>query len=271
MRVVVLTKQVPETIEPRLAGGRPVLDGVQRITNPFDLHGLEEALRLKEQLGSEVETIALTAGGPEADEVLREALALGIDRVLRINAPALQALGTGLVAAAKVLAAGIGHLGGADLVFCGQKSLDQQSGMLPPALAEAAGMCFVPDAASISVDPAGRRVTVERLLPSGRAKIDASMPALITLAKAINQPRLASLRGLMKAKRAEIPVVELAALGVEPEQGGAATGAGEGAAASYELVGFRAPPSRPAAMKLEGTPAEQARALLQQLRQGRVL
>ncbi|MDP2872725.1 MAG: electron transfer flavoprotein subunit beta/FixA family protein [Bacillota bacterium] len=264
MRIVVLVKQVPDAPEPRLAGGRPALDGVPWVTNPFDLHGLEEALRIKEQLGDIVETMALTAGGARAAETLREALAVGIDRVLRIDAPELQGLETGLVTVARVLAAAIRRLGGADLLFCGQKSLDQQSGMLPPALAEAIGACFIPDAAKITVDPSLGRVAVERLLPTGRAQLRACLPAVITLAKTINEPRLASLRGLMKAKRAEIPCVTPDELGV-PLPG--ASGPGDG----YALLGFRSPPSRPAAMKLEGTPAEQARALVHQLRQGRLL
>lgn len=260
MRIVVLVKQVPDAPEPRLAGGRPALDGAPQITNPFDLHGLEEALRIKERHGADIETVALSAGGVQAGETLREALALGMDRVLRIDAPEMQGLDAGIVSVAMALAAGVRHLGGADVLLCGQKSLDQQSGLLPPALAQAAGACFIPDAASIVLDPEARRVTVERLLPSGRATVEAGLPAVITLVKAINEPRLASLRGLMKAKRAEIPSVSLSELGLE-----------QAVQRGYSLASFRTPPARPAAMKLEGTPGDQARELLGQLRQGRVL
>jgi electron transfer flavoprotein beta subunit len=260
LRIVVLVKQVPDAPEPRLAGGRPALDSVPHITNPFDLHGLEEALRIKERHGADVETVALSAGGAQAGETLREGLALGIDKVLRIDAPEMQGLEAAIAGVARALAAGVRHLGGADIMLCGQKSLDQQSGLLPPALAQAAGACFVPDAASITIDAQARRVTVDRLLPSGRAQVEAELPVVITLAKAINEPRLASLRGLMKAKRAEIPSVSLTDLGLESSGGQA-----------YRLTAFRTPPSRPAAMKLEGEPADQARELLQQLRQGRVL
>lgn len=270
MRIVVFVKQVPDMPEPRLAGGRPALDGAAWITNPFDLHGLEEALRLKERHGAGIETVALTAGGLQAGETLREALALGIDRVLRIDEPKAQGLEAELVAVARLLAAGVRLLGGADLLLCGQKSLDQQSGLLPPALAEAAGACFVPDAVSLTLDPEARRATVERLLPHGRARIEAGLPALVTLAKAINEPRLASLRGLMKAKRAEIPAVSPAQLCFEQPLAGREEGRAEDRR-GYRLTGFRAPPSRPAAMRIEGAPAEQARELLQQLRQRRIL
>jgi electron transfer flavoprotein beta subunit len=259
MRVIALVKHVPDTIEPRLSGDFPDLGGVPRVVNPADLHALEEAIRIKERLGTSVETAVVTMGRPDAESAVRDALAMGIDSGLCIDAPGFDEPGADVVSAARTLAAGINRLGAADLILCGQKSLDQQSGIFPAAVAEALGCGFVPDVGVLELEGTTARLT--RLLPSGRAVIELRLPAVVSVLKALNEPRLASLRGLMKAKRAEIPHVPLEELAAGQRPRGP----------RREAVAFHAPPARAAALMLEGTPAEQARALLGELRRARVL
>jgi len=256
MKIVVLLKQVPDTIEPRLREGRPDLSGVPRIVNPFDLYAVEEAIRIKERLGPAVETVAVTAGRPDAEAALREALAMGIDQALCIDAGELDEPDTDVVFAARALGAAVRWLDGAELVLCGQKSLDQQSGILPAAIAEVLGWGFIPDVGKLDLSPPNVRAT--RLLPNGRAVLETSLPAVLAVLKAINEPRIAPLRGMMKARRAQIPHLGLSEICPGPPR-------------RRTVLEFHAPPARPAAMILEGTAEQQARALVAELRKGRLL
>lgn len=254
MKAVVLVKHVPDTIEPRLRAGRPDLQGVPRILNPFDLHAVEEAVRIGERPGPGIETFAVTAGRPEAEAALREALAMGIGGALCVDAPELDSPDAGVVFAAVTLAAAVGRLGDVGLVLCGQKSLDQQTGMLPAAVAEALGYAFIPDVGHLELGP--RTVRATRLLPDGRATVECDLPAVVAVLKPINEPRIAPLRGMMKARRAQIAHVGLTELDLPslPRRG--------------TLLGFGVPPARPQPVLLSGDVREQARRLVGELRKG---
>lgn len=251
MRIAVLVKHVPDTIEPRLGVGRPDLDGVPRIANPFDLHAVEEALSIAERHGPGVETVAVTCGPPEAEGALREALAMGIGEALCVDVPELDLSGADVVSSAKALAAAVKRFAAVELVLCGQKSLDQQSGMLPAAVAELLGFGYIPDAAQLELAPPTLRAT--RLLADGRAVLECRLPAVVSVLKAVGEPRIASLRGMMKAKRAQIAHVPRDRL-YTPRQ------------ARRRVLGFELPPARPTAVLLSGSVREQARALAGELR-----
>jgi len=215
VKIVVCIKQVPETTDVKINPETNTLirEGVASITNPFDEYAVEEALLLKEKHGGEVHVISM--GPPQAIEVLKNALAVGADKVYLVSDKAFA--GADTLATAYTLAQTIKRvIGEVDLVICGKQAIDGDTAQVGPGVATRLG---IPQLTYVSkvreIDPEKKKIVVERLLENGREVVESSLPALMTVVKDINEPRLPSLLGIKKAAKAQIPTLTAKDIGVD--------------------------------------------------------
>lgn len=207
MKIVVCIKQVPDTTDVKIDPKTNTLirEGVASITNPFDDYAVEEALLTKEKYGGEVHVI--TMGPPQAIDVLKNAFALGADKVYLVSDRVFA--GADTLATAYALSKTIQTIiGDVDLVICGKQAIDGDTAQVGPGVATRLG---IPQLTYVSkvreIDFTKKRIVVERMLENGREVIESSLPALITVIKDINEPRLPSLLGIKKAAKAQIPTI----------------------------------------------------------------
>lgn len=200
MKIVVCIKQVPDTAEVRINPETNTLvrDGVPSIINPYDLHALEAALQIKEKVGGTV--TAITMGPPQAEDALREAIAMGADDAVLLTDRAFA--GSDTWATAYTLARAVNKIG-FDLILCGKQAIDGDTAQVGPEMAE---FLDIPHIAYIkSIDEISDEIIrVKRMMEEGHDVVEVKLPALLTVVKEINEPRLPSLKGKMKAKKTEI-------------------------------------------------------------------
>jgi electron transfer flavoprotein beta subunit len=213
MNIIVLVKQVPDTSEVKINRETNTLirDGVPSIINPYDMYAIEEALRLREHLGGKVTAVSM--GPPQAAEALKEAVALGVDDVVLISDRAFA--GADTWATSYTLAKGIKKIGSFDLVIAGKQAIDGDTAQVGPETADMLGIPFVAYIRKIE-KVENNKMTVERMMDEGCDVVETSLPALITVVKEINQPRLPSLKGKMKAK--SFKVTTLSAKDIEADE-----------------------------------------------------
>jgi electron transfer flavoprotein beta subunit len=253
VNIIVCLKQVPDTeslikIDPN--GQSIVKDDVKWVMNPYDEFGVEEALRLKEKFGGEVTVVGL--GPQRVTESIRTALAMGADKGVLINDPALE--GSDTIATAKALAAVIKNLQ-FDLIFTGQRGVDDDMGLVGATLAEFLDIPQLSLIVKMDVSEDGKSVKVNRPVEGQTLVIESSLPALITAQKGLNEPRYASLPGIMKAKKKPLEEKTLADLGLDASE------FGEGAR-KLKILELTPPPQREAGKIVEGeTPEEKAKEL----------
>ncbi len=208
MKIAVCVKQavsVPKYVEFTPDGMDVDPAFMSREVNEADLVALEEALRLKEALG-QGEVIAVTAGDESAEEALRQSLARGADRVIRVAASG--AVLHDPVGVARKLAAAL-RAEAPDLVLCGVQSSDAAQQSTGPALASALQLPAVSVATKIEVGAEPNRLAVQREFEGGlRETVEVALPAVVSVQIGVNTPRYGSFKGMMKAKKTEIPVVE---------------------------------------------------------------
>jgi electron transfer flavoprotein beta subunit len=197
MNIIVLVKQVPDTSEVKINRETNTLvrDGVPSIVNPYDLYAIEEALRLREQHGGKV--TAVTMGPPQAAEALKEVVSLGVDDAVLLSDRAFA--GADTWATSYAVSQGIRKIGDYDLIIAGKQAIDGDTAQVGPETADMLGVPFVAYIRKIERIEGGK-MTAERLMDEGYDVVETSLPALITVVKEINQPRLPSLKGKMKAK-----------------------------------------------------------------------
>jgi electron transfer flavoprotein beta subunit len=183
----------------------------------FDKNALEEAVRIKEKLGGEI--VTLTASPEDAKAVLREGLAMGADKAYWLNDPALQEIDTWGTAC--VLTEMVKKVGEFDLVLCGDSSLDSFSGLVGPRLAEMLSLPQISSVGKITVE--NDAVVAERSLEEASETVKAKIPALLSVTREINQPRIPSLMMIMKASKKEIVSWFLKDLNIAPERIGSRT------------------------------------------------
>jgi electron transfer flavoprotein beta subunit len=219
MKIVVCLKQVPGTTEVKINPQTNTLirQGIKNVINPFDAYALEEGVRLREKMGGQV--IALSMGPPQAAEMLKEAISQGADEAVLLSDGAFA--GADTWATAFTLAAAIKKMGGVDLVICGRQSTDGDTAQVGPELAQMLNLPFLAYAAQIQAIEQGK-MRLKRMIDEGYELIETPLPAVLTVTKEINQPRLPSLRGLAKARSAKIPVWTAADIGLDPSQVGLA-------------------------------------------------
>src|SRR3989338_3236330 len=207
MNIIVCIKQVPETTEVRINSQTNTLmrEGVKSIINPFDMYAIEEGLRLKERFGGKV-TI-LTMGPPQAESALREAISLGADDAILLSDRAFA--GSDTLATSYTLAGAIRKIRDYDLLICGKQASDGDTAQVGPGIAahlDIPQVTYVKKIEEIKDKaPSGEKVIrVERMTEEGFEIIESPLPALLTVVKEINAPRLPSLKGLIRSKHAKI-------------------------------------------------------------------
>jgi len=173
--------------------------GAPRKISDFDKNALEEAIRIKEKI-SGIEIVTVTVTSEDARVVLREALAMGADKAYMVNDPTLQNIDTS--GTAYILAQAVKKIGEFDLILCGETSLDSFSGLVGARLAELMSLPQITSVRKLSIE--GDIVTAERALEEAYETAKAKMPALISVTREINQPRIPSLMMIMKASKKEI-------------------------------------------------------------------
>jgi len=203
MKAVVLIKQVPDTTDVRIDRETNTLirEGVPSIINPFDMYAIEEGLRIVEAAGDGSVTV-MSMGPPQVEDALREALSLGVDDAVLLSDRAFA--GSDTWSTSYTLAAGIRKLDDYDIVLCGKQAIDGDTAQVGPGVAQFLGVPQVTYARNIVVEDGA--ATVERMLEDGYDVVRVPLPAVVTVVKDINEPRLPSLKGKMKAKKAEITV-----------------------------------------------------------------
>jgi len=219
MNIVVCIKQVPGTTEIKIDPHTNTLvrEGVPSIINPFDCYALEEAVRLRERCGGKVTVISM--GPPQAEEALRETISLGADETILLSDRAFA--GSDTWATAYVLSRAMTRIADYDVIICGRQTLDGDTGQVGPGLSEMLGIPFVAYVSGVDEIRDGY-IRVQRMVEEGYETIEMALPAVITVVKEINVPRLPSLRGSMKAKTAQIPVWSAGDIRVEEDKAGIA-------------------------------------------------
>lgn len=215
MKIVVCVKQVPDAKDVRLDPVTNTLarDGVQSIMNPYDRHALEAGVKLAESNGGTVTVLSM--GPPQAAETLREAVACGAHEAVLVSDRAFA--GADTWATTHTLAQAIAKIGGADLVLCGKQAIDGDTAQVGPGLAERLAIPYVTCVRKV-VEAADGALRVERLMDDGYDLVELKLPALLTVVKEINEPRLPSLKGKMKAKKLEVQMLSAGDIAADPEQ-----------------------------------------------------
>jgi electron transfer flavoprotein beta subunit len=237
---VVCIKQVPDTeTRVKVGGDGRTLDpaGVTWVMNPYDEFAVEAALQLKEKAGAG-EVVAVSLGGAGVQTTLRNALAMGADRALHLKSDAASPDG---LAVARALAKAIQPLQ-PSIVWLGKSAVDDDASQVGPMLATLLGLPCATVVAAFEL--AGESATIEREIEGGREQVSLPLPCVLTADKGLNQPRYASLKGIMAAKKkpieesaADLGAANLEVVSLElPPARAAGRIVGEGAAAVPELV-----------------------------------
>ena len=203
MHIIVCIKQVPDTKQVRLDEKTQTLirEGVDSIINPYDMYALEEGLRLKDRLGGKVTVCSM--GPPQAESSLREAITYGADEAVLFSDRAFA--GADTWATSYTLAKGIEKIGPFDLILCGKQAVDGDTAQVGPGIAERLSIPYVTWVRKIEKIQDGR-MCVQRLMDDGYDRLELPLPALLTVVKEINEPRVPSLKGKMRAKSQKIEV-----------------------------------------------------------------
>ena len=261
LNIVVCIKQVPETTEVNFdeETGRLIREGVAAVINPFDEYAIEEGVRIKEKHGGKVKV--LTMGPPWAADALKDAIAVGADEAYLATDRAFA--GADTWATSLTLAKAIEKMGGHDIIICGLKTTDGDTGQTGPELAEHMGIphvCYVSEIGEIG----DGKVVLKRNLDNGIETLESPLPLVITVSKDINQPRLATLRGKLKAKKAPITEITNAELGIPVEE--------IGLDGSYtRVVKVFEPENTAAGEVVSGSPDELVEAIFKKLQECKVI
>ncbi len=256
MKIVVCIKQVPATndasIDPQTK--RIVREGTKAIMNPFDLYAVEEAVSIRERVGGEV--IALSMGPESAKNVLVEALSMGADRAVLLCDRAFG--GSDTWATSYALARAIDSIGGVDLVICGKQAVDGDTAQVGAGIA--AKLDMLQAANVMKVESIGAdAITVKRMNERGWDVVRLRYPALLTVLKDINFPRIPRLRDARAARKADIPLWKPADIGADLDRIGLKS-------SPTQVVKTAPPPARDnVTYRIEGSPGEVAHAFVREL------
>ena len=256
MKIAVCVKQVPATTDAKIdpETKRIIREGTKSVLNPFDLYAIEEAIRIREKVGGEVSVLSM---GPEsAKNVLIEALSMGADRAFLLCGR--EFAGSDTWATSYALSRAIETVGGVDLILCGKQAIDGDTAQVGPGIAAKLDIMQAANVSKVE-EIAPDAVTVSRMNENGSDLLRLKLPALLTVLKDINEPRVPTLKNARKARRAEITVWGPGDIGADPE-----------------LIGLNASPTRvvktepPAVrnavtVKIGGEPADAAKALVGEL------
>ena len=261
MNIAVLIKQVPEIdlVKVDEAANEVVLPSGPGIVNPHDEYAVEEALKIKEAQGGKVSVISF--GSERAESALRACLALGVDEAILIADASFEK--SDQQAVGKILAAGLKKLGEYDLVLAGKQAIDDDSAQVPAAVAGNLDLPQVMFVKKIESAENGK-ASVWRTTEEGYDVVEVSLPAVISVVKEINEPRLPSLKGKMMAKKAKIIKWAAADIGLGDDS--------VGSNSNTDILKVSSPAPRQKGEMIEGeTPAEIADKLYDKLKQNQQL
>ena len=252
MKIAVCVKQVPDTetrVQIAPEGNAIVESDINWIVSPYDEFAIEEALKIKE--AGEAEVVVVTVGPERAGSALRTGLAMGADSAVHVKDAALD--GADTLATARALAGALKTLAPIDLVLCGQQGVGGDNSQVPGILAEMLDLPQVTVAVKIEVQDG--KAVVEREIEGARETWETSLPAVVSAQKGLNEPRYASLKGIMAAKKKPLQVLDVAGVGLDAAA----------VAPKVKVTAMELPPPRPAVAMIEGEPDAQARELIRRL------
>jgi electron transfer flavoprotein beta subunit len=255
MKVIVPIKQVYDPGTVRVSRSRGILDTRQGelILNPGDRYGLEEALTLKDEGGAHV--VAITMGPAEAEDILREALAMGVDEAVLLTDEGFSSVDAS--AAVMIVGEAIKKIGDCDLILTGYRSLSEGTGEFAPRLAQYLGHPQIVRASHLAVT--NGTVSARRTLSSGYAAMEALLPAVVSVDQGANTPRHPSLPGSIAAyDERTVTVWGIEDLGLDPDVVAEST--------RTEVRSSYAGPERERGRTITGEPRQAARELLQELK-----
>jgi electron transfer flavoprotein beta subunit len=235
MNIVVCVKQVPDTgMERKLRPEDSTVDraGVDGVINELDEYAIEEALQIAQAQGGEVTVLSM--GPQKAAESIRKALSMGCDKAVHVLDDGLA--GSDALQTSQVIAQVLERIG-FDLVILGSESTDARMGVLAAMLSERLGVPQMSLASKVEVD--GTAIRIHRQADYGYDKVEAALPAVVSVVEKINEPRYPSFKGIMAAKKKPVETLSLADLGIDAGQVGLA-------AAATEVVSFAERPPRAA-------------------------
>jgi len=255
MNIIVCIKQVPDAKDVRLDPKTNTMarEGVESIMNPFDRHAVEEGVRLKEQYGGTVTVV--TMGPPQAEAVLRDAVACGADEAVLVSDRAFA--GADTWATTYTLGKAIEKNGPFDLIICGKQAIDGDTAQVGPGLAKRLNIPYVSYVRKITGFESNV-LSVQRLMDDGYDEVEIPLPGLLTVVKEINEPRVPSLKGKLKAKKMIIKTLNAEDIGAEPDSIGLP-------GSTTQVVKVFAPEFKGDRAMLQGTVDEQVEQLVNKL------
>ena len=255
MNIIVCIKQVPDAKDVRLDPKTNTMarEGVESIMNPFDRHAVEEGVRLKEQYGGTVTVV--TMGPPQAEAVLRDAVACGADEAVLVSDRAFA--GADTWATTYTLGKAIKKNGSFALIICGKQAIDGDTAQVGPGLAKRLNIPYVSYVRKITGFESNV-LSVQRLMDDGYDEVEIPLPGLLTVVKEINEPRVPSLKGKLKAKKLIIKTLNAEDIGAEPDSIGLP-------GSTTQVVKVFAPEFKGDRAMLQGTVDEQVEQLVNKL------
>lgn len=255
MNIIVCVKQVPGTTEVKMNKETNTLirEGVESIINPFDMYAIEEGIRLKEKYGGKVTTLSM--GIPAVEDMLRETISFGVDDGVLLTDRAFA--GADTLATSYALFTGVKKLGDYDLIICGKQATDGDTAQVGPSLAERLG---IPHTTYVrKIEEIGEKyIRCQRMTEDGYEVIEMPLPALITVVKEINEPRLPSMKNKLRAKKVDILKLTAADVDADKSKCGL-TGS------STQVIKTFIPEHNVVSEMIEGTAEEQAKQLAEKL------
>ena len=251
MNIVVCVKQVPGTNEVKMnkETNTIIREGMAAIINPFDTYAVEEGVRLKEQTDGKVTAISM--GIPAVADLLKETIGLGVDEAVLLSDRTFA--GADSLATSYALSKGIEKIGDVDLIICGKQATDGDTAQVGPSLAEKLGIPHTTYVKKIEEIREGY-IRCERMTDDGYEVIEMTLPAVITVVKEINEPRLPSIKGMMRAKKAVVNVWTADDIGADEELCGLK-------GSPTQVVKTFVPVHNVNSEMIEGDPSEQAKRL----------
>lgn len=247
MKIIVCIKQVPSSNEVRLDPVRKTIirDSSKAVTNPFDVTAAEAAVRIREQHGGTVTAVSM--GIPATERLLRDEIARGVDDAILLTDRAFA--GADTLATSYTLSRAI-RCSGADLILCGKMATDGDTAQIGPELASWLSLPCVTDVTEL-IEVKETSVVCRRNTDRGTETVLVSLPAVLTVIKALVQPRMPSIAGIRKSQTAEITVLDAGKLGADPQRIGL-----DGS--PTQVIRTFPQEEKGAAVQIEGGPAEAA-------------
>jgi electron transfer flavoprotein beta subunit len=204
MRIIVCIKQVPGTNEVKIdpTTNTIIRENVSAIINPFDTYAIEEAVRIKEKTGALI--YGLSMGIPAASEMLKEAISLGIDKGILMTDRKFA--GADTLATSYALSKGIEKIGEFDLIICGKQATDGDTAQVGPSLARSLNIAYATDISKF-IEIKHNKIHCLKITDDGYEEIEIKLPALITVVKEINMPRLPSIKSMKAAKNSKVEIL----------------------------------------------------------------